>query len=447
MKELTYKYRRGIHPPAKKDQTADKAVRKIAPATGMHLVFPMLQHIGAECELMVSPGERVLLGQKIGDSQTVVSSPVHSSISGKVIETCDKLVVNGTTSSAVIIENDGKDEGIPKKGLFIPEIPNRNETLKLIHQAGVVGLGGAGFPTHVKLNPKREHIDTFIVNAAECEPYLTRDYRSLLEEGEQLLSGIRIVLTLLPEANCIIAVETDKHKAIPNLRKMISGDVRIRIAKLKPSYPQGAEKVLIYTLTGREVPSGGLPADVGCIVNNVDTVIAIERAVFRRSPLMRRIITLNGGAIKKPGNYEVRLGMTFLDFVEAAGGFSAPPKKVISGGPMMGRAMFTLDEPIIKTSSGLVCFTEDEIEVPEERNCIRCGRCVDFCPEHLLPLNLNMYIINGKIDLFHQHRGLDCIQCGTCSYVCPSKRHLAQSISFVRHEEFAKQEMQETHLG
>jgi len=447
MKELTYRFRRGIHPPAKKEQTADKAVIKITPATGMHMVFPMLQHIGAECEFIVSQGERVLLGQKIGDSQTLFSSPVHSSISGKVVEICDKLVVNGTASSAVIIENDGKDEGIQKRRLFVPEIPNRNETLKLIHQAGVVGLGGAGFPTHVKLNPQRDLIDTFIVNAAECEPYLTRDYRSLLEEGERLLSGIRIILSLLPEANCIIAIETDKHNAIPGLKNLISGDPRIRIAKMKPSYPQGAEKVLIYTLTGREVPSGGLPADVGCIVNNVDTVIAIEEAVFRRSPLMRRIITLNGGAIKRPGNYEVRLGMTYQDFVEAAGGFSTPPKKIISGGPMMGRAMFSLDEPIIKTSSGLICFTEDEIEVPKERNCIRCGRCVDFCPEHLQPLNLNAFIINGKIDLFLEQRGIDCMECGTCSYVCPSKRHLAQSISFVRHEEFAKRKKQETQRG
>jgi len=447
MRQSTYRFRRGIHPPTKKEQTADRAVIKITPAKGMHLVFPMLQHIGAECEFMVSQGERVLLGQKIGDNQALFSSPVHSSISGKVIEICDKFVVNGTTAGAIIIENDGKDEAVQKKRLFIPEIPSRNETLKLIHQAGVVGLGGAGFPTHIKLNPHHEQIDTFIVNAAECEPYLTRDYRSLLEEGEQLLSGIRIILTLLPEANCIIAIETDKHKAIPGLKNLISRDPRIRIAKLKPAYPQGAEKVLIYTLTGREVPSGGLPTDVGCIVNNVDTVIAIEQAVFRRYPLMRRTITLNGGAIKRPGNYEVRLGMTYQDFVEAAGGFSTQPKKMISGGPMMGRAMFSLDEPIVKTSSSLICFTEDEFEVPKERGCIRCGRCVDFCPERLQPLNLNRFIVNSKIDLFLEHRGLDCMECGTCSYVCPSKRHLAQSISFVRHEEFAKQKKQETHRG
>jgi len=434
-----FTFERGIHPPDKKERTAREAVKKISPQTGAKMIYPMLQHIGAACEPAVSTGQRVLLGQVLGDSAEPVSAPIHSGVSGIVKEIRKALTPNGNICPAIVVENDGKDEGAGKIDTYIAEVPKRDETLKLIRQAGVVGLGGAGFPTHIKLNPPPgKNIDTFIVNAAECEPYITADHRSMLEDTQRLISGLKIVLSLFPNAKGIIAIETNKQDAIEKIGKAVKGTDRVSVAGLMPKYPQGAEKQLIYALTGREVPSGGLPADVGCLVDNVDTVIAIERAVYRRRPLIRRIITLNGGAVKNPGNYEVRLGMTYADFVTAAGGFISQPYKLISGGPMMGVSMYTLDVPVIKTSSSFLCLTEAEARLPDERGCIRCGRCADHCPVRLAPLDLNQYVIHNETNLFLQNHGLECIECGSCSYVCPSKRYLAQSIRAAKQEELAR---------
>ncbi|MDR2650288.1 MAG: electron transport complex subunit RsxC [Clostridiales bacterium] len=434
-----FTFHRGIHPPSKKDQTAGEAVKKLVPPAGTEMIFPMLQHIGAPCEPAVSVGERVLLGQVIGSAEKPISSPVHSSVSGIVKEIRQALTPTGVVCSAVVVVNDGKDEGIKTtRAHTVSETLDREETLKLIRQAGVVGLGGAGFPTHIKLSPPPgRHIDTVIVNAAECEPYLTTDHRVLLEDTERLIAGLEIILTLFPNAQGIIGIETNKQDAIDKIEKAVREKKRISVAGLRPKYPQGAEKQLIYALTGREVPSGGLPADIGCLVDNVDTVIAVERAVHRKRPLIRRIITINGGAVKNPGNYEVRLGMTYGDFARAAGGFTTQPYKLISGGPMMGVAMFSLDVPVIKTSSAFLCLTEEEARLPSERGCIRCGRCADYCPARLMPLDLNKYVIYGEKDLFLENHGLDCIECGSCSYVCPSKRHLAQSIRAARREALA----------
>jgi len=438
-----FKLERGIHPPDKKERTAGVSVKKIIPHAGGRMIYPMRQHIGSICEPVVSAGNRVLLGQVIGDSGKPVSSPIHSSVSGIVKEIRQTLTPDGNTCPAVIIDNDGKDEGIRKTGYFTTAAPDRKEILNLdrkellnlIRQAGVVGMGGAGFPTHIKLDPPPgKSIDTFIVNAAECEPYITADHRALLEEAEHLISGLEIILELFPDAQGIVAIETNKRDALRKISDLVIGKDRIKTAGLAPGYPQGAEKQLIYALTGREVPAGGLPADVGCLVDNVHTVIAVECAVHRKQPLITRIITLNGGAVKSPGNYEVRLGMTYGDFIEAAGGFIADPYKLISGGPMMGVSVFSPDVPIIKTSSAFLCLTEAETHMPGERGCIRCGRCADSCPVRLMPLYLNQYVIHGRNDLFIQNHGAECIECGSCSYVCPSKRHLAQSIRTARRE-------------
>jgi electron transport complex protein RnfC len=428
-----YTFHRGIHPDGQKN-TAGKSIQKIQPKPGELMSFPMLQHLGAPCEPVVTVGEQVFLGQKIADSDKFVSSPIHASVSGVVKEITKTLTPNGNIAQTIIIENDGKDTGLHHKP-HAAASHSRDETLALIREGGVVGLGGEGFPTHIKLNPPQDKtVDTIIVNAAECEPYLTTDHRVLLEDTHRLISGLKVILSLFPKAKGIIAIETNKPDALEKLAGATADEPNITTVGLKPKYPQGAEKQLIYAITKREVPSGGLPADIGCIVDNVDTVIAVERAVKRRRPLIRRIITIDGSLAKNPGNYEVRLGMSYRSFIDESGGLSADPYKMISGGPMMGVAMFSLDVPIIKTSSSILCFSELEAALPEERGCIRCGKCADHCPARLMPFELNQYVIHNQPDMFLSHNGLDCIECGSCSYVCPSKRHLAQSIRASRRE-------------
>jgi len=432
MRTLTFKH--GVHPPGNKELSCNEPIRVLMPKAGQEMVFPMSQHLGAPCEPVVAKGDYVKIGQLIAESKAFVSSPIHSSVSGTVKDIRPWLVPTGGTVNSIVIENDGKNEEIEAMNSRSNYMSlSKEEILDIIKNAGVVGLGGAGFPTHIKLNPPPDKkIDHIIVNAAECEPYLTTDHRVMLEEGDRLVRGLEIILKLHPGAKGIIGVETNKPDAIESLTKLINGKENIEVVGLVPKYPQGSEKHLIYACTQREVPSGKLPADVGCIVDNVDTVVAIERAVVRGRPLMRRVIALTGRAVNNPGNYKVRIGMLYKDLIEAAGGFKTEPYKMVSGGPMMGFSLFTLDIPIIKTSSALLCLTEDEAPTPEERNCIRCGRCVEHCPMSLMPNELNQYILNDKLDLFEQGSGADCIECGSCSYVCPAKRHLAQTIKYGR---------------
>ncbi len=436
-------FKRGVHPPDQKGRTNAKKIVEIAPEVGQMMIFPMSQHIGAPAKPVVSVGDYVKAGQLLGDTEAFVSSPVHSSVSGVVKEIRPVLIPNGITVTSVIVENDGKYEMAPPLGYnegdsipssFPYENLPREEVLRLVRSAGVVGLGGAGFPTHVKLSPSADKkIEHFIVNAAECEPYLTLDHRAMLERTDDFKDGIKIVLGLFPEANCMIGIETNKKDAMEHLEKAFSDmKGKVTIVPLVPKYPQGAEKQLIYACTGREVPTGGLPADVGCIVNNVDTVIAICGAVKYRRPLMRRVLTITGGCVKEPGNFEVLLGVSYRWLVEKTGGFTEEPRKLISGGPMMGAAMFDLDVPVIKTSSALIAMTEKECVTPQERNCIHCGRCSEHCPINLLPAHLNYFAINSDLDGFAKHYGKDCIECGCCSYICPAKRHLTQSIRTAR---------------
>ncbi len=438
MRILTFKG--GIHPPDGKSATDDKAIVNILPIAGHEMVYPMVQHLGAPCEPIVKAGDSVLLGQRIGESSAFVSSPIHSSVSGTVKEIRKVLTPTGVTCNAVVIENDGNLTESPEIKINdrYKEL-SKEEILEKIKWAGIVGLGGAGFPTHIKLNPPPDKkIEYIIVNAAECEPYLTTDHRVLLEETERIVIGLQIMLSLHKGAKGIIAIETNKPDALKKLDEFTKNIPEIEVVGLVPKYPQGAEKQLIYACTNREVPSGKLPADVGCIVNNVDTVIAVHRAIVRGRPLMRKVVTLTGGAIKNPGNYKVRLGMSLRDLIEEAGGFNENPRKIICGGPMMGVANFDLDVPMVKTSSAFIFYTEKEAELPPEQNCIRCGRCVEHCPIGLMPLDLNYYVLSGDMDTFKKYNGLDCIECGSCSYVCPANRHLAQSIRATRRELMSK---------
>ena len=432
MRIVTFK--KGIHPPQSKETSSDE-IKVILPKKGDCLIFPMLQHIGAPCEPIIEKGWNVLVGQKIGDSTAFMSSPVHASVSGTVTEIKSALLPTGVTSTAVFIESDGEMRELPSLNRKIDyKSLKREELIALIREAGIVGLGGAGFPAHVKLSPPPDKvINTVIVNAAECEPYLTTDHRVLLEETEKVLLGLKILLHLFPGARGIVGVETNKLDAIKQLEAANTFE-DIDIVGLAPKYPQGAEKQLILACTGREVPSGGLPADAGCIVHNVDTVIAVHRAVYRNRPLMRKIVTVAGGAVKNPGNYKIRLGMTYRGMMDAIGGFSAEPYKMVSGGPMMGVAMFTAEVPVIKTSSAFLALTEAEAKLPLEHNCIRCGKCLEHCPAGLMPLTLNQYAIHNERENFKAYNGMDCIECGCCSYVCPAKRHLTQSIRALRRD-------------
>lgn len=430
----TFTFKRGIHPDDAKSSTSGIPIETISPKAGCEMIFPLQQNAGAPNEPLVEIGDTVRLGQKIGETGAFVSAPVHSSVSGVVKEFREVLLPTGARSKAIVIENDGANESDEKSG-HTEEYKNysKEQILAKIKDAGVVGLGGAGFPTHVKLSPPPDKkIDTIIINASECEPYLTSDHRVLLEETERFIRGIKVVLQIFPDAKGIIGIEANKMDAVEKLNQILADEPKIEVKVLKPKYPQGSEKQLIYACLGREVPSGGLPADVGAIVINVDTTVAIERGVVRNKPLIRKIITVDGGAVNKPGNYKVRLGMSYRDFIEAIGGFKEEPTKMLSGGPMMGVSMFDIDVPLVKVSSALLCFTEKEVQLSEERNCIRCAKCVDHCPMGLMPLLLNQNIIHGETDEFLKNNGMDCVECGSCSFVCPSKRHLAQSIRATR---------------
>lgn len=425
MQLLTFKS--GVYPPHNKHFTEDKKIEFLMP-NGL-LTYPMAQHIGKPCEPIVKVGDRVLVGQKIGESDGFVSSPIHSSVSGTVKEIGPKKVPDGREILSVVVENDGlyeKYDGITPRESY--EDLSKEELLKIIRDAGIVGMGGAGFPTHIKLSPPADKkIDTIIVNGAECEPYLTSDYRVMLEETQRVVDGIKIMLHMFQGAKGYIGIEDNKKEAILKIKEAVKDIPNIEVKVLKTKYPQGGEKQLIYSITKRMVPSGGLPADVGCIVQNIETAVAIERAVLRGKPIMRRIVTVSGGAIKNPKNLNVRLGTSLRELVEAAGGFKKEPAKIICGGPMMGIEIHNLDAPVIKGTSALLCLTEEEVKPSEEFDCIRCGKCVQACPMNLIPTTLNTLAAREEYQAFEAEHGMDCIECGCCSFVCPAKRNLAMS--------------------
>lgn len=437
MSNLTFK--KGIHPKHAKRQTKDKVIEYILPKGDVTIMLQ--QHIGAPCKPLVKPGDEVLVGQKIGDSDAFVSAPVHSSVSGKVKKITDVLHPSGSKLPGIIIENDGEYKEVE----MIPKDPysmSKDEILSTIREAGIVGMGGAGFPTFIKLNPPNsDEIDHIIVNGAECEPYLTSDHRVMLEETDRVVLGLSVILHMFPKAKGVIAIEDNKPDAIEAMEKAVAKfksesdqalAQNISVAVLAAKYPQGAEKQLIYSVTKREVPSGKLPAEAKCIVQNIDTVVAIHRAFFRGRPLMRRVVTLSGENATNPGNYKCKIGTSYRELIEHAGGKIEESKKIISGGPMMGIALFSVDMPIIKTSSSILLLSENEMHMGEESPCIRCGKCVDACPMSLLPLELDKFARNNAKEQFEAYKGLNCIECGSCSFVCPSKRHIVQAIRTTR---------------
>ena len=437
---MAFTFRRGIHPNEQKEFTENIPIKILFPEAKSEMIYPLAQHLGAPCNPLVEVGQKVLLGEKIADNDAFICAPIHSSVSGTVKDICPHLTVSGTIVNSIIIENDGKfTEHENIRPHLDYETLTKEEILKEIREAGIVGLGGAGFPTHAKLSPPPDKkIDMVIINGCECEPYLTTDNRVMIEESDRLVKGAQIILKLIPSAKVVIAIEDNKPEAIAAVGKSCKNTPNIDVAVVKTKYPQGSEKQLIVALTGREVPSGGLPIDVGCIVNNVDTVIAIHRTFMRGRPLMRKVVTLTGGAIRKPGNYKIRLGTKVSDIIEMIGGLNSNPAKVVVGGPMMGVAIFDIDVPVVKTTSGILFLTEDEARIPPEESCIRCGQCVEHCPAGLIPIELNTDVLRENSEAFIKHNGLDCIECGSCSYICPAKRRLAQSIRTTRRVELAK---------
>ncbi len=406
----------------------DRAVTVLKPTSG-EMVYPLSQHIGAPAKAIVKVGDEVLVGQKIAEAGGFISAVVVSSVSGKVKKIEPRVTAGGAKSISIVIENDGQYTAVEGLGEDRDATKlSKQEIRDIVREAGIVGLGGAGFPTNVKLTPKDESkIDYIIVNGAECEPYLTCDYRMMMEEPERLIGGIKVMLQLFENAKAVIGVENNKPKAIEKLRALVKDEPKISVEALRTKYPQGGERSLIYAVTGREINSSMLPADAGCVVDNVNTVMAIYDAVCKKTPILERVITITGDAIKEPQNFKVRTGMNYNDIIEAAGGFKADPKKILSGGPMMGQAMYTTDVPVTKNSSSLTCFLEDEVEKNPESPCIRCGRCGEVCPEFLVPVLMMKSCMNGDSAGYEKLYGMECIECGSCSYICPARRPLTQA--------------------
>ena len=383
-------FRGGVHPYDGKELSKEKPVRELLP--GKELVYPLSQHIGAPAKPIVAKGDHVLAGQKIAEMGGFVSANIHASVSGTVKEI--KKVRNnvGAMVDAIVVENDEKYETVEFQSAASLEALSKEEVLERIKEGGVVGMGGAGFPTHVKLAPKEpEKIEYVLVNGAECEPYLTSDYRRMLEQPEWIIGGLKCILKLFDNAKGYICIEDNKPDCISKLTEMVKDETKIEVKTLKTKYPQGAERCLIYAVSGREINSSMLPADAGCVVDNIDTVCAVYRAVMAGEPVMDRIVTVTGEAVADPCNFKAKMGMSFAELLEAAGGLKQPAKKIVSGGPMMGFAMFDYHVPVVKTSSAMLCMTEDDISEKEPTACINCGRCVNACPARLVPSRLATY--------------------------------------------------------
>ena len=415
----------GIHPKYNKEMSkTDTDYTLIVPKQA---VIPLQQHIGAPCQPLVSVGERVLLGQKIGDGEGLCV-PVHASVSGTVVAIEPRPHTSGRMVNSIIIENDMLDESAPEVGCDLPLDQLDVETvLHSIREAGIVGMGGAAFPGNIKALSSVGKIDTLIANACECEPYITADDSLLRTQPEQVMEGMIILSKILKPSRIILAIEDNKPESIENVKNLQREFMDIELAVLPTMYPQGAEKQLIQAVTGREVPPGQLPSSVGCAVFNVSTFAAIYRAVRLGRPLYQRIVTVSGEAISEPQNFAVRIGTPLHDLIEVAGGLNEKTERVISGGPMMGIAQSDLSVPVIKATNCVLCLLKDVNGAAENPVCLRCGKCVAVCPMRLQPLYLYRFSNAGRIDELERLNLLDCMECGSCAFTCPGKLPLVES--------------------
>ncbi len=418
----------GLHIPHNKNTALSQSVIMPPPE---FVRIPMQQHIGSPCIPCVKPGQRVLAGQIIGDSEAFVSAPIHSSVSGTVKDIDDFVLPSGISVPGVVIESDGLMESF---ACTPPDTETKEKFLNAVRASGLVGLGGAGFPAHVKLKvPPEKEIDTLLINAAECEPYITSDNREILENSWSIMSGIYIIKELLGVHRVMIGVEKNKPNAIKLLKSMAENKVHnprdeIRVMPLKAEYPQGAEKMLVRACTGRRIPPGKLPLDVGCVVMNVTSIAFLAQYLKTGVPLISKRITVDGSAIKKPQNVIVPIGTSIGDLIEFCGGYSETPRKLIFGGPMMGTALSDDSLPIMKQINAVLAFGKKEAKLQEPRPCIRCGKCIDNCPMSLMPVILAAASDKKEIKRMKKYDLLSCIECGSCSYVCPTHRHLLQSM-------------------
>ncbi|HEA47360.1 MAG TPA: electron transport complex subunit RsxC [bacterium] len=426
-------FRGGVHPPEEKI-TSQKPIQELP--LPKKVVIPLSQHTGVPARPTVKVGDRVKTGQRIGEAQGPISSNIHTSISGKITSIENHPHPLGPPSLAITIESDGRDEHHPSvkhNNDYFKLHPN--EIREIVRGAGIVGLGGAAFPTHVKLSPPEDRwIDTVILNGCECEPYLTCDHRLMIEKTYEIIEGLKIIAKTLEVTSCYVGIEKNKEDAIKAMREEIRNKANMEIVSLKTKYPQGSEKQLIEAILNRKVPSGGLPLDVGVVVQNVGTALAISEAVKKGRPLIERVITVTGRGIKNPANLRVRMGTLFKDMIDYCGGFAGKPGKIIMGGALMGFAQHTLDVPVIKGTTGILLLTEDEVNIEEPQPCIKCARCVDSCPIYLLPLYLGIY---GEKELWRKCEelgALDCTECGCCAYICPARIPLVQLIKLAKQE-------------
>ena len=407
--------------------TKDMATVRITPPE--RVILPMQQHIGAPCVPVVRVGDHVDVGQLIADSDKYVSAPIHASISGKVTSVADVKVANGRMVPAVTIENDG--EMTLFEGIAPPTVNNKEDLIKAIRNSGLVGLGGAGFPSHVKFNlPEDKEIDTLVINAAECEPFITVDYRECIENTRNIVDGVYLLKRILGFKNIIIAVEDNKPDAIKILKEIADMDEHtdnvVKVMTLKSKYPQGAEKMMVQSATGRIVPMGKLPADVGCVVANVGSVAFIARHVRTGRPIISRTLTVSGSAIANPMNVRVPIGIEASKVIEFCGGFKKEPVKIIAGGPMMGTALIDTDVPILKSNNALLAFADEVVTNKKERACIHCGRCVDACPMSLIPTDIEAMAMNKDAESLIKAGIMGCMECGSCAFSCPAGKPLVQ---------------------
>jgi len=420
---MSYKFRGGVHPHDHKAPTNTMRTEILAPPS--QVILPVSLHIGAPCQPLVAVGDEVRLGQKIADSPAPVSAPIHASVSGKVVAIEPRLHSNGTMVNSIVIENDGLDT--PAEFTPCADDSDPDAIVAAIREAGIVGMGGATFPTAFKITSGKGKVDTVIINGAECEPYITSDHRTMLEHPEEVLLGVKYLMRACGVKEASFGIEENKADAIEALNRVNAPDSGIHIIPLACRYPQGAEKQLIFAITGKEVPPGGLPAAVGCAVFNAFTAYSVALAVKQGIPFYQRVVTVAGSAVKEPKNLLVRTGTPLSYIFENCGGFNEPPKKVLMGGPMMGNAMYDLGVGTTKGTNALLAFCADEDKTGEKSQCIRCGRCVEACPMNLLPSYIYMFERVSDFEAMDRYHVTDCIECGACTYNCPARLHLTHS--------------------
>lgn len=430
-------FRGGVHPDDCKKFTKDKAIEVLAAPS--EVILPVSMHIGAPAVPVVSVGDTVAIGQVVAEAQAPVCAPIHASVSGTVKAIEPRPHPNGTNVMSIVIENDFEDrvcEGLSATDTL--HTIGAEELADLCLKAGLVGLGGAAFPVHIKIKSAIGKVDTLIINGAECEPYITSDYRLMLEKGEKLLQGTDLVRKALGLEVAHIAIESNKRDAIDHLRKLLQLYPNIKIDVLRTKYPQGSEKHLIYAVTGREVPPGQLPSAVGVVNMNIATIVTMAEFLETGMPLTTKVVTVSGSAVANPKNLLVRIGTPFSHLLDAAGGMLETPNTVLAGGPMMGIAQHNIDVPVIKGTNAVLALSKDENKFDEEQTCIRCGKCVQACPMNLLPNYLYANIKAGRYDELEKLNLSDCIECGSCSYGCPARLHLAQSFKTAKREMIAR---------